>query len=129
MKCFNHNENDAVTFCKACGKGLCKECLHDITLGFTCKNNKCIERGETINKILDNNTRVLQTANKQIKSAGFFGIIAGIAFIIFALFAYKQYPGSFLPYFLGVIGGLSLFSSILRLQRRRLYPEENNKKN
>ena len=26
MKCFNHEDRDAVATCQKCGKGLCKEC-------------------------------------------------------------------------------------------------------
>jgi len=38
MKCFNHNERDALGTCKHCSKGLCKECLTDMVDGLACRN-------------------------------------------------------------------------------------------
>ena len=39
MKCFNHNDRDAFGICRACGKGLCLECLENSELGLICKND------------------------------------------------------------------------------------------
>jgi len=124
MKCFNHETKDAVTFCKACGKALCHECLTDIAFGFACKNEHCIERAKMINIMLDNNTKVMHTANKHIKTAGLSGLIIGIGFIIFAVVSYKEMSGSFVPYFLGMTGLVMFVSGILRLRKKQLYPEK-----
>jgi len=123
MKCYNHEKNDAVTFCKACSKALCHECLEDITFGFACKNENCISRAKMINTMLDNNVKVMHTANKHVKTAGISGVFVGIGFFIFAVFSYYQMPHSFVPYFLGMIGGIMLATAILRLRKRQLYPE------
>ncbi|MGV7222033.1 MAG: hypothetical protein ACQ9MH_10940 [Nitrospinales bacterium] len=39
MKCFNHNEIDALGSCKSCHKGLCIECLFDTGNGLACKDS------------------------------------------------------------------------------------------
>ncbi|MBP7275989.1 MAG: hypothetical protein KBA51_07280, partial [Kiritimatiellae bacterium] len=33
MKCFNHEDRDAVGTCKSCGKGVCRECAVDMGKG------------------------------------------------------------------------------------------------
>ncbi|GMW01356.1 MAG: hypothetical protein AMXMBFR84_24930 [Candidatus Hydrogenedentota bacterium] len=38
MKCFYHETHDAVGVCKACGKGICKECAIDLDRGLACKD-------------------------------------------------------------------------------------------
>jgi hypothetical protein len=123
MKCFNHEKNDAVTFCKACNKALCHDCLEDITFGFACKNENCISRAKMINSILSNNAKVMNIANKQTKSVGISGLIVGICFIFFGVLSYFQMPKSFLPYFLGMVGLTILIPNILRLMKRQQYPE------
>ena len=38
MKCFNHNEIEAVGQCKQCYKGLCSNCVVDLGHGIACKD-------------------------------------------------------------------------------------------
>ena len=40
MNCFNHPDVPAVGICKACQKGLCKECAFDLGHGIACKNHR-----------------------------------------------------------------------------------------
>ena len=49
MKCFNHNDKDAIAVCRSCGKGLCSECLVDTGNGIACKG-KC---EKTVKLIMD----------------------------------------------------------------------------
>lgn len=46
MKCYNHHDRDAFGICKACGKGLCLECLKEDKGVLLCKDN------DTCSKIL-----------------------------------------------------------------------------
>ena len=39
MNCFNHPNVPAVGICKACQKGLCKECAVDLGHGIACKGH------------------------------------------------------------------------------------------
>jgi hypothetical protein len=38
MKCFYHNDVDAVGTCSQCGKGCCRECIEDIGGALLCKD-------------------------------------------------------------------------------------------
>ncbi len=40
MKCFNHHDRDAFGVCKACGKGLCLECMKEDDGVILCKDSK-----------------------------------------------------------------------------------------
>ena len=40
MKCYYHQENDAVGTCKSCSKGLCRECAIDVGKGLACEGCK-----------------------------------------------------------------------------------------
>ena len=44
MKCWFHPEQDAVAFCKSCGKGVCQDCL--VTFGGNSYCKDCIEHGK-----------------------------------------------------------------------------------
>jgi len=72
--------------------------------------------------MIDNNTRTLQTANRHVRTAGIFSILAGIAFVGFAFVAQRDMGGSFLPSFLGMIGILSLVAGIIRFSKAQAYP-------
>ncbi len=122
MKCFNHPEKSAVGICKSCGKGLCPDCAKELRFGLACKDS-CIDRVNTINAILDTSQKVRQTANRELKSAGLSGVIIGISFLIFSYFAFNELNQSFLPYMLGTIGSVMLVFGILRLSKKRAYPE------
>jgi hypothetical protein len=36
MKCFRHNNSEAIGICKNCGKGLCTFCVVDLGYGLAC---------------------------------------------------------------------------------------------
>ena len=123
MKCFNHETKDSVVLCKACAKALCTDCFEDIGLGFACKNEKCIERAKLINQIMENNSKVLKVANKQMKTMGYSGTLTGIAFLIFAFVSYDSMSSSFIPYFLGMVGIVTFVSGLIRLRKKQQYPD------
>jgi prefoldin subunit 5 len=39
MRCFYHEEKQAVGLCKSCGKGICKECAVDLTTALACRGH------------------------------------------------------------------------------------------
>jgi len=103
MRCFVHNERDAVGICRACNKGLCRECAADLGHSIACKSS-CEEKAELLESIL---RKGAATANAQMRNrfivpgylalTGFLfaalgvwsetGLISllGIGFLVFAL--------------------------------------------
>jgi len=120
MNCFNHRERPAIGLCKSCDKGLCEDCAVELTNGLACKGS-CEDRVNLINRMIDSNTKVLNVARHQGKSSGIASLIMGIGFIIFAIWSYREMD-SFLPYFLGLIGIVTLITGILRLSHKQQFP-------
>ena len=88
MKCFYHNDKDAVGTCKSCEKGLCIDCAIDLGKGLACKNH-CEEDAKKIINVQQENIQFASRTSKIIqstKTGGFlissFYVVLGIAFII-----------------------------------------------
>jgi len=84
MKCYNHKNQEAQGICKACGKGLCKECTSETENAISC-HGSCKKQAELMNGIIKNNARIISISNKRIKHLGIFSISAGILFIILGI--------------------------------------------
>jgi len=52
MRCFYHQDKEAVGLCKSCAKGVCAECAVDLGNALACRN-RCEERAQSIIKIQD----------------------------------------------------------------------------
>lgn len=63
MRCFYHQDKEAVGTCRYCGKGLCPECAVDLGGGLACRN-KCEEKARGLIQILDNNLRTLENPTR-----------------------------------------------------------------
>jgi hypothetical protein len=70
VKCFNHEDRDALGICKICQKGGCRECINDTDSGIACK--------DTCEKILKN-------FNIAALCMKVFGAIFFLIYIIFLL--------------------------------------------
>jgi hypothetical protein len=66
MRCFYHQDKEAVGSCKSCGKALCVECAVDLAKGLACRN-RCEERVHAIIELVDRNIeRMKGTAKVQV---------------------------------------------------------------
>ena len=68
MNCFNHSDHAAVGICKSCGKALCRDRMTEMPHGLACKG-ACEPRVQLMNRIIDNNARILSVARAQTKMA------------------------------------------------------------
>ena len=86
MKCFYHNDRDAFGICKACGKGLCLECLEENIGGIFCKNDKnckhVIELSSYAYKVMEQQKKV----NPWLKKIGFIIILICLIIFIVSIF-------------------------------------------
>ena len=57
MRCFYHQDKEAVGTCKSCGKGVCFECAVDLDKGLACRG-RCEEIARAIIEIIDRNVRL-----------------------------------------------------------------------
>jgi hypothetical protein len=91
MRCFYHEDREAVGSCKSCGKGLCRECAVDLTKGLACRGH-CEADAQAIIQLIDRNiqlsstsSRVVQTSRGIRSGAGIFHIIMGVLFVVWGL--------------------------------------------
>jgi hypothetical protein len=93
MRCFYHQDREAVGTCKSCGKGLCPECAVDLTKGLACRG-RCEADAQAVIQLIDRNiqlsstsARVVQTSRGVRTGAGIFHIVMGAVFIAWGLSA------------------------------------------
>ena len=67
MKCFYHNDKDAVGICKSCKKGLCIDCAVDLGKGLACKNY-CEEDVKRLIDISQENIQYASNTSKFLQS-------------------------------------------------------------
>jgi hypothetical protein len=115
VRCYNHSNHEAVGICKACGKGLCTDCVVDVGVGLSC-------RGEHEQRVVANDALISRASRVQ-DSAGkaryflpaFFGFI-GIVACTYGLMQQQT------DVFLVLIGGVFLvFGTYLLVINRRAY--------
>lgn len=120
MNCYYSTDLPAIGICKSCGKGLSSEYAVDVGNGLACKNN-CEERVRLINRIIDSNSKVLLSANKQLLRNTIFMIIIGLLFVGMGVFT-----GSFGSHPTGIIlcamGGVFVLRGIFGYTRSVRYP-------
>jgi len=83
MKCFNHQEREAVAVCKACGKAVCHECATESENGIACQQscaNVLLHKKELQIKQVDH----LKNLKRMNFLGSFFSIGVGLMFIYFS---------------------------------------------
>lgn len=63
MKCFAHNEIDAVGICKACSKAICASCTIDTGRGIACSDTCSLEVDQQ-NQIIDKSKKIYSIGEK-----------------------------------------------------------------
>ena len=110
MKCYNHNDIDAVGTCKACSKGVCKSCLTDVGNGIACTDT-CIDEVKEVNSLVERNKTVFQKASKTNMTRGY--IYTGIGLVFLILNWQMQTDDKFLfviGLMLFLLGGYSIYT-------------------
>jgi hypothetical protein len=85
MKCFYHNESDAVGVCRHCLKGICAECAVDFGDGLACKDH-CESKAKATAQLVANTIN----AQKGLKTGRLLGpsfaMVLGLIFLGWALY-------------------------------------------
>ena len=66
MRCFYHQDREAVGLCKSCAKGVCAECAVDLGNALACRN-RCEERAQSVVKIQDHAIQSLKPLQPRIQ--------------------------------------------------------------
>jgi hypothetical protein len=67
MKCFYHDDSEAVGTCKSCGKGLCRECAVDLAKGLACKN-RCEKDAQAVIDLIARNIQMTPFSARLLES-------------------------------------------------------------
>ncbi len=86
MKCFDHQDRDAIGICKSCQKGLCPDCAADLSQGLACKV-RCEDDVQNLIQLIRNNIKLSPASFHMIKTARRNGMLGGsLLLIVGALF-------------------------------------------
>jgi Flp pilus assembly protein TadB len=81
MRCFYHQEVEAIATCKNCGRGLCAGCAVDVGNGLACPN-RCEDEVRALNRVIARNKTAYQkTSGAYVHIAMFYGLV-GVAFLV-----------------------------------------------
>jgi hypothetical protein len=84
VRCYIHSEHEAVGICKACGKGLCRDCAVDLGHGLAC-HGEHEQRVAAVEAMVSRAARVQKTAGRaRYGTAAFLGFM-GIVFTGYGL--------------------------------------------
>ena len=122
MNCFNHSSEPAVGLCKSCFKALCRDCAVEVENGLACKKANCQARVKLINRILDNNKRVLSAGNVQNRIGGWVSIAIGAIFLAAACLCFA-FVNAIIGMFSVLAGVVFLVSGLYRLRPGANFPK------
>lgn len=106
MKCFRHQELEAVGICKACHKGICSDCSKDLGHSISCKG-PCEKKAALLEDIITFSQKSIGSHKNNSYIYPVFVFIAGVVFFYFGLkdgiwFSFAQILGLVFMFF-GVI--------------------------
>jgi len=137
MKCFNHPQIDAIGFCRACGRALCRECVGEVS-GILCCKGRC----ESNTKTGIESEALLREARAQFQALKKVGVstmmrttwlmaVAAILFLGAGIFGKIQKDtggSSNLMLLIGIVAGLRVvFMIVASRQIRKVAPNTASK--
>ena len=128
MKCFYHQERDAVGACKSCGKGLCSVCAVDLSQGLACKSH-CEQDVQNLIRLIQNNIKLSSASSSIIGASRRGGVIASAFYIVLGLMftGWGVHDAMSLTIAMGVcfaIFGVISLVRVLRITAPQLHPGE-----
>ncbi len=86
MRCYYHQEKEAVGSCKSCGKGLCPDCAVDLGKGLACRG-RCEEDVRAVTALIERNIKLspkteqlIETGRKVRLGGAVFLLLCGLVF-------------------------------------------------
>ena len=91
MRCYYHQDKEAVGSCKSCAKGLCPDCAADVGKGLACRGH-CEDDVRAVVALVDRNIKfspktaqILESSRKVRWSAAIFNLVIGLVFVAWGL--------------------------------------------
>ena len=80
MRCFYHDERDAVGTCKNCGRGVCLTCAHDVENGLACRD-RCEAEVRALNRVIERNKTSYEKTSAAYMRTAFFYVVIGLVIL------------------------------------------------
>ena len=87
MKCFNHNDEEAVGICKNCCKAVCKQCLVPNEYDYIVCSTKCLEEVLVYQNMMDKAKMAYGLKPGRFPVSIIFLLMGGAFFAIIGIFA------------------------------------------
>ena len=88
MRCFYHEDKEAVGTCKSCGRGLCRACAVELPKSLACRG-RCEADAQAVTQLIDRNIQLSSTSSRTVQQGrnirlgcGIFHIAIGVVFLI-----------------------------------------------
>jgi ATP-dependent protease ClpP protease subunit len=84
MRCFNHENGEAIGTCRHCNKALCKECGIDTGYGIACKG-KCEKELKEVHEVIEFNksrTKQFKKTSKYAQFVIYILVVFGVVFLL-----------------------------------------------
>jgi hypothetical protein len=88
MRCFYHEDKEAVGTCKSCGRGLCRECAVALPKSLACRG-RCEADAQALTQLIDRNIQISGTSLRLARTGrnsrvviGIFHVAIGVVFLI-----------------------------------------------
>jgi len=87
MKCFNHEEIDAVGICKYCQKGFCHNCIVETPYGITCQG-RCESEITELYAMIQQSKQDRITTSRTYVQTSLWLVILGFLFLVVSPFVH-----------------------------------------
>lgn len=104
MRCYYHEDREAVGICKNCYRALCRDCAVDVGDGLACPG-ACEGKVRESNEMVQKGIRNIRMGKSNLRWSVFFNAAMGLLFIVFGLILRNL--GSY-SYFMLAFGALML---------------------
>ena len=112
MRCFYHQDREAIGVCKSCGKGLCPECAVDLGKGLACRG-RCEADAQAVIQLINQNVRHMDVVERALQGRRSVlqqnsstryatGLFMGVAGAIFTIFGAADLARFAFPFALGI---------------------------
>lgn len=122
MKCFNHNDREAIGICISCKKALCSECLELVDNQVSCKNSEfCFNRSSLIKRIYEYNQKVIPISEKTLSLSylrHYIILVIGLLFITLGLLSFFSCITRVFTVLTILVGLICIFISIKLLKSK-----------
>jgi hypothetical protein len=118
MRCYYHQEQEAVALCKSCSRGLCPSCAVDVGNGLACRNS-CEDEVRSLNRVINRNkTSYEKTSGAYARMAVFYGVLGAVMFVG-GVFDWRGFQWLLMP-----AGAIFLLSGVLHYTTGRRFQKE-----